>query len=72
MRILLIALLFLGVSCGPHQVNVNGEVIHKIQIDTEGLKKYFETVCQREGRLDFEICVDEKMGDFFDLVFGGK
>lgn len=72
MRILLIAVLLLGVSCGPYKVDVEGEVVHKIQIDTEELKKYFEAVCLREGRPDLGACIDQKMNDFFDLVFGGN
>lgn len=51
-------------SCGPHVINVN----HKIEIDLTNLEKYFVAGCQQERPEEVELCVDEKITQFFQIV----
>jgi len=64
MKHLMIPLLLVLNACGPHEVNVN----HKISLDMTNITKYFESMCESEGATDIDLCVDQKITEFFKLV----
>ena len=60
-------------SCGPYQVNVNGEVTHKFEIDMTNLERYFRALCENEQAEDVEACMNLKLAQFLEfMVDSGK
>jgi hypothetical protein len=64
MKHLTVLLLITLSACGPYEVNVN----HKIELDMTNITKYFESICESEGATDIDLCVDQKITEFFKLV----
>lgn len=69
MRLLSAILLVASLSsCGPYQVNVDGEVTHKFEIDMENLEKYFRALCEYEQAQDTEACMNLKLAQFLEFM----
>ena len=59
-----IAVCLLGLyGCGI-EVTVN----HKVQIDLNSLNEYFRNVCEGEQSPDVDLCIDNKVTNFLNLV----
>lgn len=61
-RVIVFCLLTLY-GCGI-EVTVN----HKVQIDLNSLNEYFRNVCEGEQSPDVDLCIDNKVTNFLNLV----
>jgi uncharacterized alkaline shock family protein YloU len=50
-------------GCGI-EVTVN----HKIQIDLNSLNEYFRNICEGEQSTNIDLCIDNKVTNFLNLV----
>lgn len=55
-------------SCGPYQVNVDGDVTHKFEIDMSNLEKYFRVLCEHEQAEDVDACMNLKLAQFLEFM----
>lgn len=55
-------------SCGPYQVDVDGDITHKFEIDMGNLEKYFKALCEHEQAEDVDACMNLKLAQFLEFM----
>lgn len=55
-------------SCGPYQIDVDGKITHKFEIDMSNLEKYFQVLCEQEQAEDVSTCTSLKLAQFLQFM----